>query len=126
VPAGYTVCNDGNEAALVALGQAGGGKAASRGWWTVPARGCAKLLTTPLGKDRLFLLAQRKNGATLAGGAQKFCVTPQAFEISGAGSCSARGLGEAGFAPTGSHGAAGLVVHLTAAGLGRIQTGMLK
>jgi uncharacterized membrane protein len=126
VPAGYTVCNDGSEAALVALGQMRAGKATSRGWWTVPARGCAKLLTVPLADTRFFLLAQRRNGAPLAGGPRRFCIAPQAFEINGAGGCGTRGFGEAGFVPTDNHGAAGLVVHLTAAGLGRIQAGMLK
>ncbi len=122
-PAGYTVCNDGREALLVALGQISnqneGGKSVSRGWWTVQGGACAHTITTPLGSDAVFLLAQRKGGGTLVGGAQRFCTVSAAFEIQGAGNCGARGYGESGFAPTPTKGVPGYVAHIGVSGLKR-------
>ena len=116
-PAGYTVCNDAHEPLLLAIAQTGGGKAVSRGWWTVQAGACARLITTPLNSDAFYLLAQRKTGGTLVSGAQRFCTTPQAFEIEGAGNCARRGYAEAGFAATQTHGQQGFVAHIAANGL---------
>ncbi|HEY0266408.1 MAG TPA: DUF1036 domain-containing protein, partial [Rhizomicrobium sp.] len=96
-PAGYTACNDGREVLLLALARNEGGKAVSRGWWTVPGGACAHVITTPLTGDTVFLLAQRKSGAALVGGPQRFCTTTAAFEIQGAGNCGARGYSEFGF-----------------------------
>jgi uncharacterized membrane protein len=116
-PAGYTVCNETGEVLLVALGQNDGGKAVSRGWWTVPGAACAHALTTPLASDTVFLLAQRKGGGALVGGPQRFCTTPQAFEIQGAGNCSTRGYGESGFAPTPTKGVSGYIARIGTSGL---------
>jgi uncharacterized membrane protein len=118
-PAGYTVCNEAREPLLVALGLMDGGKPVSRGWWTVQPGACAKAITTPLASDNVFLLAQRKSGGTLVGGPQRFCTTPAIFDIRGAGDCSARGLGEAGFAATPTRGSSGYVAHISATGLKR-------
>jgi uncharacterized membrane protein len=116
-PAGYTVCNDSREAFLVALGQNDGGRPLSRGWWTVQAGACAKAITTPLAGDAVFLLAQKKNGVTVVGGTQKFCTVGAAFEIQGAGNCSARGYTESGFARTQTRGLSGYVARIGASGL---------
>ena len=116
-PAGYTVCNDSQEALLVALGQNDGTRPISRGWWTVLAGACAKTITTPLANDAIFLLAQKKNGTTLAGGTEKFCTAGPAFEIQGASNCGARGYTESGFARTHTRGLSGYVAHIGAGGL---------
>ena len=121
-PAGYTVCNDTKDALLVALGQIEAGPlsakiAVSRGWWTVQPASCARAVTAPLHTDTVFLLAQKKNGSTLAGGAQKFCTTPVAFEIRGAQNCATRALTESGFAATPTKGLNGYIAHIGPAGL---------
>ena len=116
-PAGLTVCNDAAEPVLVALAQNENGKMVSRGWWTVPRGACARTTTTPLGGDAVYLLVQKKNGAVLAGGAQRFCTTVSAFEIAGEGNCAARHYGEAGFARIDTRGRQGLIAHIGVAGL---------
>lgn len=116
-PAGYTVCNDTREVTLVALAQNEHGKAVSRGWWTVQPGACARALTVPLATDAVFVSAQKRNGAVLVGGSQRFCTTASAFEIQGAGNCAARGYAETGFNTTDTRGKAGYVAHLTANGI---------
>jgi len=128
-PAGYTVCNETREPLLVALGrkeagaQASPGKppfeSVSHGWWTVGPGSCAKTITTQLKTDTVYLLAQKKNGAPLVGGPERFCITSVAFEIRGSQNCAARALAEAGFAPTPTRGLAGYVARIGPAGLKR-------
>ena len=124
-PSGYTVCNETRDVLLVALGQMEAQKPVSRGWWTVQPNACAKAVTTPLNTDSVFLLAQKKNGGTLVGGAQKFCTTVVAFEIRGAENCATRAFTESGFAATPTKGLAGYVAHIGPAGLKR-QAAILK
>ena len=50
-------------------------------------------------------------------GADKFCVTPQEFEIQGRATCAARGLVEAGFARTMTRGMSGYIAHIGLNGL---------
>jgi uncharacterized membrane protein len=116
-PAGYTVCNDSKESLLVALAQRDGGKAVSRGWWTVMAGACARAITTPLTGEAVFLAAQRKSGTSLVTGTDRFCVAQAAFEVQGAANCKARGLGEIGFARTDTKGAPGYVARIGSIGL---------
>jgi len=119
-PAGYTVCNETGESMLVALGQTEPGAkpvSVSRGWWTVEPASCAKAVTTPLKADAVYLLAQRKNGSTLVGGLEKFCVTSVAFEIRGSQDCAGRALTEAGFAATPTKGLSGYIARIGPAGL---------
>jgi uncharacterized membrane protein len=116
-PAGYTVCNEGGEALLVALGQMDKSGAASQGWWTVEPGACAKAITTPLHSDQVYIMAQRKSGGTLAGGPQRFCTTMAAFEIRGNANCAARGFTDTGFAATRTKGLSGYVAHIGPAGL---------
>jgi uncharacterized membrane protein len=118
-PAGYTVCNESREPLLLALGQIGAGGPVSRGWWTAQPGACAKAVTTPLTGDTMFLLAQRKNGSTLVGGAQHFCTTAAAFEIRGAENCAGRGFAASSFAATPTKGLSGYVAHIGPAGLNR-------
>ncbi len=119
-PAGYTVCNESGESLLVALGEKDHGAksvSVSRGWWTVEPASCAKAVTTPLKADSVYLLAQRKNGSTLVGGAEKFCVTSVAFEIRGSQDCAGRALTETGFAATPTKGLSGYIARIGPAGL---------
>ena len=118
-PAGYTVCNDAREPLLIALGQLDRGNAVSQGWWTVEPGACAKTMTTPLASDAVYLLAQRKSGGTLVGGAQRFCTTAAAFEIRGNANCAARGFAEFGFAATRTRGQTGYIAHIGPSGLNR-------
>ncbi len=123
-PAGLTACNDGKAALLVALGQVSHGGKAARGWWTVAPGACARLQTMPLTTDAMFVLAQTREGATVLGGPQAFCIAGTAFEIQDAQTrCAERGYDRAGFAKMDARGAAGLVVHL---GKRLVQTGTLK
>jgi len=121
-PAGYTVCNESRDSLLVALGRKEPGPKSSRvsisqGWWTVEPASCAKAVTSALKTDTVYLLAQKKNGSTLVGGPEKFCVTSVAFEIRGAQDCAGRALSEAGFAATPTKGLAGYVARIGPAGL---------
>ena len=118
-PAGYTVCNDGREALLVALAWVDRGAPASQGWWTVEPGACARAITTPLGSDQVYIMAQRKSGGTLVEGPQRFCTTVVAFEIRGNQNCAARGLTDSGFAATRTKGLSGYVAHIGPAGLNR-------
>jgi uncharacterized membrane protein len=113
------VCNESHDVLLVALGQLDGGKAVSRGWWTVAAGACARAVTAPLASDAVYLLAQRRNGSTLVGGGQRFCTTTVPFEIQGNQNCPARGLADSGFAPTPTKGLSGYIAHIGPAGLRR-------
>ncbi len=116
-PAGYTVCNEGKEALLVALAQRDGGKTVSRGWWTVTPGACARVITAPLTGDAVFLAAQRKSGTSLVTGTDRFCVAQAAFEVQGAGNCKSRGLGEIGFARTDTKGLSGYIARIGPLGL---------
>lgn len=118
-PAGYTVCNEAREPLLVALGLSEGGKPVSRGWWTVQPGACARAVTTSLNSDAVYVLAQRRNGASLVSGGQRFCTASGAFEIPGSQGCSARGFSEAGFAATPTKGLAGYIARIGPAGLRR-------
>ena len=125
-PSGYTVCNDGKDEILVAIGEVGARGETSRGWWRVAGGACARTITTPLTADAVWLLAQKTNGTMVAGGLDKFCVTAQEFEIQKRGNCAARSLAEAGFAKTATRGLAGYVAHITANGLATNQSQTLK
>ena len=118
-PAGYTVCNDGPDALMIALGQTDGGKPVSRGWWTVTPGACARAMTVPLASDAIYLLAQRKSGGALVAGGQHFCTAATAFEIEGNQNCAGRGFAEAGFAATPTKGLSGYVAHIGPTGLRR-------
>ncbi len=117
-PQGYAVCNDTSEPLIAAIALGGPGKPVSRGWWRIAPKACARALTTPLAGP-VYLLAQKLNGATLVGGAEKFCVVSVAFEVQERGNCVGRGMNEAGFALTAGRGLAGYIARVGAGGLGR-------
>jgi uncharacterized membrane protein len=116
-PAGYTVCNDSGAVLDVALGELDKGKPASRGWWTVARGACARLLTAPLGSNAYYLLARRKDGSVVAGGAEKFCISPTAFDVHERGNCATRRQQEAGFVRTDTKGAPGFTARIGDKGL---------
>jgi uncharacterized membrane protein len=116
-PAGYTVCNDGSSNLQVALGQLPSGKPVSRGWWTVPPKACARAITTALTADTIYLLARKKDGSVVAGGAEKFCVAAAAFEITQRDHCADLGFAEAGFVRTPTKGLMGYTAHIGDHGL---------
>lgn len=111
-PAGYTVCNDGKDELLVAMGENSQKVRISRGWWRIAAGACARTITTPLKSDAMWLLAQKADGAAVVSGPDRFCVAAQEFEIRG--KCAAQGQGEAGFAKTITRGLSGYIVHIPA------------
>jgi uncharacterized membrane protein len=115
-PAGYTVCNDTKAVFLAALGDSRG-QGLSRGWWTVEPGACARTITTPLHSEAIHLLIQKGNGQALVGGPDKFCVTPQVFDIQGRNNCVKRGYQEMGFARTDTGNRTGYVAHIGEAGL---------
>jgi uncharacterized membrane protein len=86
----------------------------------VAPRACARAIAVPLSTDAVYLHARRKDGGVVAGGGTKFCTAAAAFEIHGAGNCTARGYGEAGFARMPTQGRSGMIAHVGG------QTGMLK
>jgi uncharacterized membrane protein len=116
-PAGYTVCNDTATELLVAMGDAGAKAPVSRGWWRIASGACARTITTPLASDAVYISAQKNDGTAVVSGADKFCITPQEFEIQGRGNCATRGQVEAGFAKTATRGLSGYVAHIGTAGL---------
>jgi uncharacterized membrane protein len=116
-PAGYTVCNDTGDMVLVALAQTVKGNAAVHGWWKIEGGACARAVTTPLASDAVWLLAQKKNGGTIVGGSDPFCITAVQFDIQGRGNCAARGFSQAGFAKTDTRGRSGYVAHIGSNGL---------
>jgi len=116
-PQGYAVCNDTAEPLMAAIAETGLPKPVSRGWWRISPKSCAQAMTTPLGGNPVYLLAQKLNGAVVVGGAEKFCTAAMAFEVQGRADCTQRGMSEAGFASTAGHGAPGFVAHVGDSGL---------
>lgn len=117
-PLGYSVCNDTNAPFWVALGERRNRNWVSRGWWTVAAGGCAKVITDSLSGNKIYLYVEKPKGKTLVSGSTNFCVTNIEFEIEGRDRCAARGLTGVGFAETNANGAAGFVAHVSEDGIG--------
>ena len=88
IPQGYTVCNDDKSDVMAAMAQSESGAMVSRGWWRIGAGACARLITTPLAANPLWLFAQRPGGAVLVQGPDKFCIATQEFEIEVVKSCA--------------------------------------
>ncbi|MGH6876863.1 MAG: DUF1036 domain-containing protein [Rhizomicrobium sp.] len=116
-PQGYSVCNDGQAELWAAIALRSHIITVARGWWDVPAGACAKVLTTALTFDTVYLLAEKQGNDTLVSGSTTFCVTGVAFEIYGNARCTARGLTGAGFAATSTKGQTGFVAHIGDNGL---------
>ena len=107
-PAGYTVCNDGKSELLVATADKGPKGVIAHGWWRIAAGACARTQTQPLNSDAVWLLAEKMDGSLVLGGADKFCVAPQAFDLPQTNDCAAL----AGFARTQTKGRSFYVVHI--------------
>lgn len=116
-PAGYAACNDTAGPLWVAIGFQVKGIWASRGWWKIAAKGCAKLISEALTADKIYLLAQKPNGTPVATGPAKFCITNVEFEIQGRTNCASHGQTEAGFAETRIKGRGGYTAHVGDTGL---------
>jgi uncharacterized membrane protein len=118
-PQGLTLCNDAKEDVAAAVGDASD---VSRGWWRIGSGGCARLITTPLSGNTIWLFAQRPGGPVLVSGPDFFCTTPKEFEIHGRSACAGRGLTQTGFARLAVK-SDGAIIHL---GENGIQSGILK
>ncbi|MBI3675970.1 MAG: DUF1036 domain-containing protein [Proteobacteria bacterium] len=116
-PAGYSICNDTQQAVWAALGLHNGNQWVSRGWWNIAAGSCARAMTTPLAMEKVYLLVERHKQKPLVTGKSDFCVTDIEFDITGRERCKDRGLREAGFAETNTKGIAGYAAHVSEAGL---------
>ena len=119
-PAGYTVCNDGHDAAAGGAGPDGPAASGSRGWWTVPPAPAPAPITTPLNSDAVYLLAQKQERRRRWWrAARQFCTAAIGVRDRGHGRIApARGFAEAGFAATPTKGLSGYVAHIGPAGLG--------
>ncbi|MGH6888871.1 MAG: DUF1036 domain-containing protein [Rhizomicrobium sp.] len=116
-PEGYSVCNDGEAELWAAIALRSPRISVARGWWDVPPGACAKVLTSALNFDTVYLLAESRRNRKLVGGPADFCVTNRAFETSGNPRCAGRRLALAGFAPTSTKGVSGFVAHIGNDGL---------
>ena len=116
-PAGYSICNDTDAAFWAALGEKSGKVWRARGWWQVMPGACAHAITQPLSADKIYLLAERKDGVKLVTGRENFCVTNITFDVEGRTHCTERGLKAAGFAVTDTRGRSGFVAHVGENGL---------
>jgi uncharacterized membrane protein len=116
-PAGYAVCNDTAGPLWAAIGFQVRNIWASRGWWKIAPKGCAKLISEALTADKIYLLAEKPSGAAVATGPNKFCITNAEFEIQGRTNCPSHGQIEAGFAETRTKGRSGFTAHVGDTGL---------
>ncbi len=116
-PAGFTVCNDTDEALWAALGVRTGKGFVTRGWWQVSAGACSRALTEPQKTDRINLLVERKGKHVLVSGPIKLCVADSEFEFAGRKTCKGPGLTEMGFAAIPTKGRTGYVANVGDNGL---------
>lgn len=116
-PQGLTVCDDSKSDMMAAMAQMSGRNSVSRGWWRITAGGCARMISTPLKANAVWLLARKPGGTPLVSGADQFCIAAKSFEIKGRNDCSGRGFTRAGFARMTAGGQNGIVVHFDAKGL---------
>ena len=95
--AGFVVCNTGSATAKVALGEYNGTEWESRGWWTIPSRTCATIISDRLNARYYYLYGTDDQSGTWSGGTY-FCTLPQPdFKITGRGNCAPRGYDRKGF-----------------------------
>ncbi|HEY2445056.1 MAG TPA: DUF1036 domain-containing protein [Rhizomicrobium sp.] len=116
-PAGYSICNDGQAEIWAAIALRSKRASVVRGWWDVPSGACARVLTTPLAADNVYLLSQKHGNDKLVGGPTAFCVSNASFEIYGNAPCTTPGYSTVGFAATDTKGRTGYVAHVGNNGL---------
>jgi uncharacterized membrane protein len=89
--ASFSVCNDTDHPAAVALGYFDGEEWSTQGWWRVDARGCTELSRMPLIGRYYYLYAIHEEVGGSWNGNRSFCVGTQRFRIRGRADCLARG-----------------------------------
>jgi uncharacterized membrane protein len=95
--AALNVCNKTARDARVAVGRFDGTQWMSEGWWTIPPRGCAAVVSVPL-KARYYYLYAVDGGAGSWDGARKFCVgTADKWQSLSRNDCAGRGMDRKGF-----------------------------
>jgi uncharacterized membrane protein len=95
--AGFKVCNKTPHEAKVALGRFDGTAWTSRGWWTIPAKGCTELLPGAL-DARYYYLYATDDASGSWDGRRGFCVSAAtSFEIRGRADCESHGYDRRGF-----------------------------
>jgi uncharacterized membrane protein len=91
---GLTVCNQTSAEVWTAHATMREDGWESRGWWSLPANGCARLLSTGLaGRDHyLFAALESPDGERrLTSGVEPFCLADTRFAIIGRDDCARRG-----------------------------------
>jgi uncharacterized membrane protein len=95
--ASFNVCNKSGQAVRTALGRFDGTNWTSEGWWTIPPKSCAGLLTGPL-QGRFYYLYASDGAAGTWEGKTHFCVAPdKRFKSVGRRDCAKRGFDRRGF-----------------------------
>ncbi|MEM1102544.1 MAG: DUF1036 domain-containing protein [Pseudomonadota bacterium] len=87
---GFFFCNDTDSLLWGAIGAPKGERFASRGWWRLEPKACAKVLKGALASDRYFVYAtleQEEGDLVLANGAREMCVNAVLFDIEDTVSC---------------------------------------
>ncbi|MBE1283026.1 MAG: DUF1036 domain-containing protein [Rhodobacteraceae bacterium] len=95
--AGLEICNDTDAAQSVAIGYKAGGDWVSEGWWNIAAGDCTSPIKADL-ENRYYYFLARKSGWRFADEQIPFCVTSDAFTITGDEDCTNRGFEKALFA----------------------------
>jgi len=95
--AGFSVCNQGAQTAIVAFGRFSGSDWESQGWWHIAPKSCTELVSGPLNARYYYLYATDGSFETWDG-SKNFCVGIfETFTIEGRGHCAARNLDRRGF-----------------------------
>ena len=95
--AGLAVCNRTKLPVKAAVGRFNGKEWMSEGWWTIPARHCSTLISTPLDARYYYLYATNGGPGSWDGG-HAFCVSAgEVFKIDGRADCAGRGFDRRGF-----------------------------
>jgi uncharacterized membrane protein len=95
--AGLNVCNKTQRDARVAVGRFDGTEWMSQGWWTIPSKGCATVVSVPL-KARYYYLYAVDGGSGSWDGSRKFCVgAADQWQSLSRNDCAGRGMDRKGF-----------------------------
>lgn len=100
---GFTLCNRTKNRIWSAIARRGSDGWESRGWWTLEAGGCARVIDRPLRSSDHFVYAEMQDGAslrTLSKASDAFCVGRSRFAIAGRDECEASAYRTALFAAT--------------------------
>ncbi len=82
--AGFTVCNQTDDEASLAVGYHDSQQGwVAEGWWSIATGECAEMIDEPLAGDRIYIYGDGEGGSWHAGPKQKggyFCIAEDAFE----------------------------------------------